>query len=340
MKRQFVRCLGIALLLPVISISASTAPQVLQYLQEGSAHYLKHEYKEAIGLYAKALELEKKQPTLDSTLWRVLIDNLGMAYGISGDLKSAKETFEYGLSKDKTYPMFYYNLACTYAEMNDMDASIANLKLAFSYKANVIATEQMPDPATDDSFQRFLKNERFVGALREINRPSIMAAAAEPDRIVVTEKANEFEMAVPVSRLVMKVPKAGFQQASTPRAEATASKRYFYLEDAARHIILSGWFESQNGFEGMTKFWEGETSAWARNNLPKPDHVVFKKIGGWDAITYDMPRPSGSNAHIRAEWTAAGTWIDLHLSIVSTSPLTESQNSLESLLAGIKVTEK
>ena len=57
---------------------------------------------------------------LDKTLWYVLIDNLGMSYGITGDLQEAKETFDYGVSKDPTYPLFYYNLACTYAEMNDV----------------------------------------------------------------------------------------------------------------------------------------------------------------------------------------------------------------------------
>lgn len=155
-------------LLARIRVSEKRTTQVKQYLEEGSAYYMTHDFTKAIGPYSKALELEKKELTLDSKLWRVLIDNLGMAYGISGDLKKAKETFEYGLSKDKIYPMFYYNLACTYAEMNDVDNSIVNLKLAFKYKENIITGEQMPDPAKDDSFQRFLKNERFLDALREI----------------------------------------------------------------------------------------------------------------------------------------------------------------------------
>jgi tetratricopeptide (TPR) repeat protein len=140
----------------------------MKLLEEGSRSYLKRDYRGAIGPYAKALDLQKKQVTLDRTLWHVLIDNLGMAYGISGDLKRAKETFEYGLSQDKTYPMFYYNLACTYAEMSDVDRAIANLRLAFQYKANVLAGEQVPDPRLDDSFQRFAESERFNDALREM----------------------------------------------------------------------------------------------------------------------------------------------------------------------------
>jgi hypothetical protein len=34
-----------------------------------------------------------------------------MAYGITGDHKSAEKLFKYGLTKDATYPMFYFELA-------------------------------------------------------------------------------------------------------------------------------------------------------------------------------------------------------------------------------------
>jgi tetratricopeptide (TPR) repeat protein len=98
-----------------------------------------------------------------------MVDNLGMAYGISGDLKKAKETFEYGLSKDPKYPMFHYNMACTYAEMNDVDQAIMYLKKAFENKENMIKGEKFPDPWRDDSFQRFMNNDKFVNALKEMS---------------------------------------------------------------------------------------------------------------------------------------------------------------------------
>ena len=100
------------------------------------------------------------------------MDNLGMAYGITGDLKMAKETFEYGVSQDKTYPMFYYNLACTYAEMNDIERAMPYLKTAFGYKENVIKVETMPDPRSDDSFQRFMNNEKFRSLTDSLAAPS------------------------------------------------------------------------------------------------------------------------------------------------------------------------
>jgi len=132
-----------------------------ELIGQASRLYAEHDYRGAIGPYAQALELEKANPKLARTLWYVLIDNLGMSYGITGDLERAKETFEYGVTKDPTYPMFYYNLACTYAEMGDATKAGDYLKKAFDYKANVLPGETMPDPRRDDSLRKVMKNKEF-----------------------------------------------------------------------------------------------------------------------------------------------------------------------------------
>lgn len=340
MITRTVRILCFAALLSSETLATGqNAPSpAMRYLEEGSAHYIRNDFKKAIGPYSKALELEKQKPTLDKTMWRVLIDNLGMAYGISGDLAKAKETFEYGLSKDPNYPMFYYNLACTYGEMNDVDNAIANLKLAFQHKDHAIAGEGMPDPATDSSFARFLRNERFRKVLTEIQQTN--SAAPQPDRLTITERPDLYELTVPVSQLVMNIPKEGLKQKDGPRSDATASPRYFYLEDTTTHVNLSGWFEPQDQFPGMVKFWEGETATWTRDKLPKPANVTFKKIGNWDAVLYQMPPTGGSGSHIRAHWLQAGTWIDIHLSKHGEGSADEQTASLASLLGRIKVSEK
>ena len=144
------------------------ASQVMELMQEGSAHYLRRDFKKAIGPYQKALDLEKQKRTLEQTLWRVLVDNLGMSYGISGNLKVAKETFEYGISEDPDYPMFYYNMACTYGELDNLEKAIEYLRLAFARKDNMIAGEKFPDPAKDSSFARFADNEKFITAVKEM----------------------------------------------------------------------------------------------------------------------------------------------------------------------------
>jgi tetratricopeptide repeat protein len=133
----------------------------LELAAEGSRLYIQHDYKGAIGPYSQALEFEKVSPKLEKSLWYVLIDNLGMSYGITGDLQKAKETFDYGVSKDPTYPIFYYNLACTYAEMGEATEAGDYLKKAFEYKANVLPGENMPDPRKDDSFKKLMKIKEF-----------------------------------------------------------------------------------------------------------------------------------------------------------------------------------
>lgn len=133
----------------------------MELLEQASRLYLQHDYHGAIGPYSQALDLEKTKPELQKPLWYVLIDNLGMSYGITGDLEQARATFEYGIAKDPTYPLFYYNLACTYAEMGKADEASQNLKKAFEYKANVITGETMPDPRKDDSFKKLMQNPDF-----------------------------------------------------------------------------------------------------------------------------------------------------------------------------------
>ncbi|PYV39311.1 MAG: hypothetical protein DMG09_09495 [Acidobacteria bacterium] len=128
---------------------------------EGSALFRDRNYRGAIGPYAKALELEKKERKLERNYWYALIDNLGMAYGISGNLKDAKATFEYGISQDPQYPLFHYNMACTYAELNDKVNAMEQLTKAFELRANAIPGEKMPDPRKDDSFARFMKDPEF-----------------------------------------------------------------------------------------------------------------------------------------------------------------------------------
>jgi tetratricopeptide (TPR) repeat protein len=146
------------------SSNASPAIQVSarQLFAEGSRAYLQRNFPAAIGSYQQALDLEKKHPTLGQTLTRVLIDNLGMAYGITGDLDNATAVFDYGVSKDPNYPMFYYNIACVYGEKHDISNAIAYLQKAFAKKAYGIPGEGIPDPRTDDSFRTFMKDDRFV----------------------------------------------------------------------------------------------------------------------------------------------------------------------------------
>jgi len=151
------------------SVPSATDPAA-SFVAQGSKLYLAQKYKQAIGPYQKALDLEKQKSTLSPDLVRMLVDNLGISYGLTGDLKHSREVFEFGIARDPTYPIFHYNLACTYAEMDDLDRALSELGLAYRYKQNTMAGQEFPDPRLDDSFQRYLKNRRFLDFLKSVEQ--------------------------------------------------------------------------------------------------------------------------------------------------------------------------
>lgn len=140
----------------------------LEYMAEGSRYYMAGDYKKAIPPYQRAFDLEKQERKLERKLWIALIDNLGMSYGITGDIKSSQAVFEYGISKEPTYPLFYYNMACGYGELGDEDNAIKWLRPAFKYRANMLEGERFPNPETDSSFAGFRESEKFKKALAEM----------------------------------------------------------------------------------------------------------------------------------------------------------------------------
>jgi tetratricopeptide (TPR) repeat protein len=150
-------------------IQPPAPPSSRELLDIGNALYRQSNYAQAIPAYQKAFELEKIEPQLDRNLWRVLIDNLGMAYGMTGHLKEARAMFEQGIQADPAYPMFHYNLASTFAGMNDLDHAMQSLTTAFRYRKNQNSGDKgMPDPRQDPSFQRFMKNETFRNFVNDL----------------------------------------------------------------------------------------------------------------------------------------------------------------------------
>jgi predicted Zn-dependent protease len=128
----------------------------------GQALFRQEKYAESVLPYEKARELERKGTKLTSDQHRILVDQLAMAYGISGDLKKSRALLESAIRDDPEYPLNYYNLACTYAEEGDKAKVLTNLSLAFQHWGRVLKGEQMPDPRTDSSFQKYVRDEDFM----------------------------------------------------------------------------------------------------------------------------------------------------------------------------------
>lgn len=142
-------------------------PGCLENFIFGNAFYMNNNYEKAKLYYQKALDFYKEKPELERKMWIVLVDNLGVAYGIVGDLIRSKATYEYGIREEPNYPMFYYNLACTYAEMGDLENTISNLKEALKNKANMFKGEEMPDPTKDSCLKKYIGNPKFDEIIKE-----------------------------------------------------------------------------------------------------------------------------------------------------------------------------
>jgi predicted Zn-dependent protease len=128
----------------------------------GQALFRQEKYTDSVLPYEKARELERSGSKLTSDQHRILVDQLAMAYGIGGDLKKARTLLEDAIRQDPEYPLNYYNLACAFAEAGDKDKVLMNLSLAFQHKENVLKGEQLPDPRTDSSFQKYVRDEDFL----------------------------------------------------------------------------------------------------------------------------------------------------------------------------------
>lgn len=133
----------------------------------GQSLFQQQKYAESVAPYEKAHDLEMHGHTLPLTQHRILIDQLAMAYGISGDLKKSQALLDTAIRNDPEYPLNYYNLACVFAKSGDKSKVIANLSLALQRNDNVLKGETLPDPRTDESFQEYAADADFVSLMKK-----------------------------------------------------------------------------------------------------------------------------------------------------------------------------
>lgn len=153
-------------------VTAANARSV-DHFRAGSAPYLRGQFKQAISHYEQAIALERANPVLDKPLWRLLVHNLGVAYRRTGDLARAKTTIDYGLSQDPANPFFHYDLARTYAGMNERERAMQALHDAFLHFRQNNEREPMPDPRQDVSFGRFMLDPAFRTLTESLMQPAI-----------------------------------------------------------------------------------------------------------------------------------------------------------------------
>ncbi len=132
------------------------------YWTMGNDHYnIKKDYDKAIEAYERAREVDSKKSQLDRYAWIIMMDNLGMAYGMTGKLDKAIEIFNTGIGRYPEHPFFYYCLACAYAEKKDIETALIHLEDAYKRRGHTFLGEKPANPMTDDSFKPFWDNEKL-----------------------------------------------------------------------------------------------------------------------------------------------------------------------------------
>jgi tetratricopeptide (TPR) repeat protein len=145
-----------------LQLDANSAPDFKDTLLYAQILFDQQSYRGAGPIYELALQRLAPAPGIDvKTMTRVLTDQAGMSYGISGNVTKARAIFDNAIAIDPDYPMYYYNLACADAEVNNLADARKHLQEAFDRKGNMIRGEKMPDPTQDDSFTPYRHNKQF-----------------------------------------------------------------------------------------------------------------------------------------------------------------------------------
>jgi hypothetical protein len=165
------------------------------------------------------------------------------------------------------------------------------------------------------------------------------AQVSADETLSIAETDGSYRISVPVSHLAMTVPRGAFGISSDPQHDASNGARYFALQDRAHAVMISGWLEPADGYKGIKPMWEGETAAWQQHQLPEPKNVAFLNVGKWEVVSYDMYVPGANSAHLRCEWNADGTWIDLHISVTSKTSIGTARTTAMSALKSIQVVD-
>jgi hypothetical protein len=159
----------------------------------------------------------------------------------------------------------------------------------------------------------------------------------EGETLQVFELPHGYVLNVPISTLAVTIPRKNMR--NNLGTGSKLNPRYFLFQNERRpDISISGWIEPAKEFTSTKKILEGDMIQWEINGLPVPTEVEFKKIGGWDAVLYNMKIPGNTHSSIRAHWIQESTWIDIHISsLTEAKSARQCRATLRKLLGQIRV---
>ena len=83
---------------------------------------------------------------------------------------------------------------------------------------------------------------------------SLPPSAGPAQSIQITDAPGAYSVTIPDSRLTMTIPKGSLVRQSDSLAGFLAhGPRYFYFEDLAMGLVVSGWFEPAKAFSGLAR---------------------------------------------------------------------------------------
>lgn len=132
----------------------------------GDVQFAMRRYNAAADEYSTALKLNATQQTLNTLQVHGLTNQLGVSVALAGNLEKAKSIFDDAVKQDPDYPLYHYNLACTYAELGQLDPAIAQLQAAWKLRSNLGEGERFPDPRQDSSFKNYMNDPKFKEAVQ------------------------------------------------------------------------------------------------------------------------------------------------------------------------------
>ena len=122
----------------------------------------------------------------------------------------------------------------------------------------------------------FVSQSLLAATLLLVSVCSVTWGAPPNESIEIREAGDRYSLSVPVSRLMMTLPKNNWSPKVKSIGGGTNNPRYFYFADQREaSLLLSGWFEPDRLFTGVRQLWEKDTQSWKKRGLPEPVNISF-----------------------------------------------------------------
>lgn len=180
----------------------------------------------------------------------------------------------------------------------------------------------------------------LVAGLLLVGGCSAPGGVDSSQRIHASEADGRYRVTVPASRLELTLPQGNWRKKDGNLGGGTASPRYFYFENRADNLVVSGWFEPDGAYTGVRTLWKEQSEKQKKAGMPPTVNVAYAKLGGWDSVMFDYVLGKRTSSHIRGHWVQAGTWIDIHVSTTTDDSSADNRKRLRALLKEISVAVK